>query len=85
MSHLWQSMAHESAVLNPASSGAYCGDMPRPEAERAVDVDPGVGIASAGADFLGGIECAGVDVAGLNAEQRAAIEGGKRSGRMRPC
>ena len=43
-------------------------------------MDPGIGFAGAGADLFGGIECAGVDVAGLNAEQGAVVEWRKRVG-----
>ena len=54
-----------------------------PQAESAVDVDPCAGRAGRGADGGGGIEGAGVDVAGLKAEDGAVVE--VRAGRRRAC
>src|ERR1051325_11719104 len=49
-----------------------------PKSESAVHMYPCIGAAGTRADFGGRIECAGIDIAGLNADQRHGIERRKR-------
>ena len=50
------------------------------EAEGAIDVDPGAGFVGDFADFGGGVEGAGVDVAGLDADDGGFVERGEGVG-----
>ena len=84
MSHLWASVAQESAPSSPAASGASDGARARPQPEGAVDVHPGPRPRARGDDRRGRVEGAGVDVAGLQADDRALVERGQRVGAHAP-
>ena len=48
----------------------------RPQAEGAIDVDPGSRFPSTGTDLRGGIEGSRIHVARLNTDDRAVVENG---------
>src|SRR5450432_2434225 len=69
------------AIDRPGIGEAYAIEQGRverreraPQAERSVDVNPGASVAGARAYLFGGIESAGVDVSGLQADDGVVIE-----------
>ncbi len=51
-----------------------------PEAESAVDVHPGIGLLGEGDELVGGIHCARIDIAGLEADEGGLVECWKERG-----
>ena len=73
MSHLCASVAHESAPSHAADEVGEAWARRGPEAEGAVDVDPGAAVVRDGDRRLEVVEGARVDLAGLDADDRRGI------------
>ena len=68
------SVAQESASSNPATRWRYLRRCRGPKAERSIHVNPRTGRAGSRDNGTRWIECACVDVSGLQAQNRALIE-----------
>ena len=80
LSHLWPSVAHESARSSPATSCSRLGSAQRPQAEGAVDVQPARSLGEPVGDRVERVERPGVDLAGLGADEHRAGEVGQLLG-----
>jgi len=83
-SHLWQSVAQGIGIGEARHQVSAAGSCGGPQSEGSVHMHPRARSLGVRADLGSRVECARINIASLDANHRAVVEGGRESDLMRP-